>query len=182
MIKKLTKYIVSLGLGVTLLFAGAKVNAATTFFTNITANTTNMATGITNGAQIYQIQLVGNSSNNLTVLLFDGPSTNSTYAVLAYTNSIINTVTLTNIYTNILGTIQTNIYTNIMNTVITNVPQANGYTNGYNVLWYGVVASNTTVTYTPPINVFAFQGIGETNTAFTNTGSLGINITYLLIR
>jgi len=182
-IKKFIKKLTVLGCGIVACLTLVNTSAhAAVAVTNVLAGTNGVSI-LSNGipAQIFQIQIVNTTANNLFVQIFDSSTGTNTYVITnGYTNSTISTVTYTNIYTNILGSIQTNIYTNIMNTVNTNV--VSPYTNAYATLWAGYVISNSTSTFTPPINSYAWQGVFATNTDFTVTGGLTYNLTYLPVR
>lgn len=150
--KKLLLSLVLLGL-----VLGAKADSISVSVTNAGAFLTNV---INVPVQVNQV-IISANTNATTVYLYDS-KTNS----LVYTNNAYQTIsttigTLTNVYTNFLGTIQTNTYPGMTSVTVTNAAS----TNALNIVATLIIPANTTITYTP-VGFYRFMnGITLTNTA-----------------
>jgi hypothetical protein len=94
---------------------------------------------------VNQVTISSSASTNVTVWLIDSKNSSQTYTNNVY-QSITTTIgTITNIYTNFVGTIQTNTYTGMQSTTVTNAAA----TNNLPIVAVLSVPANTTITYTP---------------------------------
>jgi hypothetical protein len=145
-----------------MLITPPKAEAVYIISTNLPANRTiNFGS---NGFRIYSIEV--NNTNEATIArlyFFNSPVTNTFWTNNAYTNITRTVGTITNIYTNVLGTITTNTYPGIL--VASNVVAAGTFT--YPLFKSFVVNSNTVSTWEPP-NPVQVGGITSTNSAAVN--------------
>jgi hypothetical protein len=108
---------------------------------------------------VNQLILSSSASTNTTVYLIDSKTT-----ALTFTNNIYYTISstvgnVTNVYTNVLGTIQTNVYLGQQLTTVTNAAS----TNNLSVVATLIVPAASTITYTPA-NFYRFMnGLLVTN-------------------
>ena len=116
------------------------------------------------------ISVADSSGAATSVKLFDNSVTNTTQVITAYTNFTITTGLYTNVFTNILGTVQTTIYTNIMSQAAATVSTT---TNTVSVLLAETVPNNSTTVFFPVTPLYAFKGVTVTNDAVCT-----ITITY----
>ena len=188
-------------LGVTL--AASAVNVVT-----YSGQTSNLPTAaaqlLTNGYQLTQVVAANTTTNVITFSLFDSPTNYTTNVVPSYSGTQIIVTNYAYIYTNTVqggpttitntnsvtggimvlqATLTTNIFTNVMWSQQVTVPSI---TNTYPVLLTMAVPAGTTSTFTPPINMFGFQGLILTNSLPTNvtggTGNLALTVSYLPLK
>jgi len=161
-----------LGLSVVLALAALNLNAGT-----LTLTTTGAATNsilATNGAVIYTIRLQGVTGTTVKFGILDAPSSSVNYTGPGFTNYYFTSGYVTNIYTNIVGTIETNYYpAQLYNTNNVTGPTTNSYPQV--ILISGV--TNQTVVLSPVNPYKVFQGI-----FVTNNGAGSISIDYAPIR
>jgi len=159
---------------------------------------------LTNGYQLTQVVVANSTTNAITLGLFDSPTNYTTNVVPSYSGTQIIVTNYTYIYTNtVLGgpttitntnsvtggimvlqaTLTTNIFTNVMWSQAVTVPSV---TNIYPMLLTMTVPAGTTSTFTPPVNMFGFQGLILTNSLPTNvtagTGTLALTVSYLPLK
>jgi len=159
---------------------------------------------LTNGYQLTQVVVANSTTNAITLGLFDSPTNYTTNVVPSYSGTQTIVTNYTYIYTNtVLGgpttitntnsvtggimvlqaTLTTNIFTNVMWSQAVTVPSV---TNIYPMLLTMTVPAGTTSTFTPPVNMFGFQGLILTNSLPTNvtagTGTLALTVSYLPIK
>lgn len=140
---------------------------AFTISTNLPANRT--LNFLTNYAQITSITVDNTNATTIArVYFYASPSTNTHYTLNEYSNIVRTVGTLTNIYTNVLGTIQTNTYPGIR--ISTNVVAAS--TNLYPLIYTANVNSNSVSTYEPSLPI---STVGLT---ITNSAAVNITIQY----
>jgi hypothetical protein len=95
--------------------------------------------------QVNQLVLSSTASTNTTVYLIDSKTTALTYTNNVFQSITLTVVTVTNVYTNVLGTIQTNTYLGQQLTTVTNAVS----TNNFAVVATLIVPAAQTITYTP---------------------------------
>src|SRR5438093_6921281 len=102
-------------------------------------------TNLVNSSVLVNQVTISANTNAVTVYLIDSKNTSQTY-----TNDVFQSITttigsVTNVYTNFLGTVQTNIYFGMQRTSVTNAAS----TNNLPVVATLIVPANTTIVYTP---------------------------------
>lgn len=138
--------------------------AASVSWSPTTANTNSI---LATGSSIFKITVANPSAAVATVTFRDAPATSQTYVIGAYSNQVLTVTSYTNVFTNILGTVQTTIYTNILRSTLTAVAQT---TNDYPIILSLVIPAGTTYNFEPVNPHLAFQGIlGVTTTNVTAT-------------
>jgi hypothetical protein len=159
----------ALSLGLTLHLEAAQIT--TTVAGNSVANI------LVGGGRLQQFVLTSTSATNNTLAFVDSPTTNLTYVLGAYSNTVSVVGLYTNIYTNYFGNLTTNIYT-AQTTTTNSVPSV---TNSYNGILTAQVTANTTLTIgnaaTFPYGstYYFYQGVAVTN---AGTGSAVVTLTY----
>lgn len=118
----------------------------------------------------YSTSFVINNTNlttDATVTFFDAPNTNLTYSFGAYSNIVVSTAMITNLWTNYFGVVNSNVYTAQIET--TNSVAA--ATNNYSPV-YSVRASSNAVT---TVNFASRWLLGV---MFTNNATVSVTLNY----
>lgn len=141
------------------------------------ASTVVVATGpstnsiLTNGSRIQNVTIANVGNVAATVALFDAPSTNATYVLLAYTNSLSYATNILSTNTTFAGFLQTNTNSGIYTYFNTVTQSTNNYRNFSTV----VVPANTTVTNAPIGGYISTWGLLSTNNSVTNIITITVN-------
>ena len=155
------KYIVSIGM----LLATVAVVSAASIALSVMPNTTN--TLVTGSAKVTQLML--SAGGNTTVSFVDAPTTNLTYVVSAYTNSVSYATNIVYTYTNYWGAVTT--LTNLQLVDTTSLVAAS--TNSY-ATRAALSALASTTSKADAVNYYFVNGVQLVNGAGTNI----VTITY----
>lgn len=150
----------------------ASVQAATLSLTTTAAATNNILA--TNGAIVTAIRLSG-VAGTVNFGFIDAPSVTTTWSSPGFTNVIFTSGYATNIYTNIVGTIETNYYP----ALIASTNGVTSFTGNYNQVVRLTGVTNTQVTLPTVAGTYYTFMNGIT---VTNSGAGVISIDYVPLR
>ena len=153
-----------------LLFLGNSQGNAATASASYTSASTNSLLSV--GGTATQIVLANSAASAATVTIYDAPSTDLTYVLAAYTNTVSFTTNITDVITTATGRSQTNVYSNVL---WTSRAVVSASTNSYPVLLSVQVPAGGNYTYTPSSPGLRFiQGM-----AIVTTTNCAPTVTYV---